>query len=400
MSFYIRKSVKFGPIRFNLSKSGIGISAGVTGARISTGPRGTYVHMGRQGIYYRQKLDGSIPITQPILRNSTYAKTNNFEGGIPTASASELIESSNRDLLDQINSRIKQPTYAFIVGLISTLIAGAIGSLVFFIPSDTFSLSDNVHAIFITLVLIVAIVVWVAGLLLAWVTNQQEKLARTTTLEYSLDEETRGKFIEVQKGVDELSRSFRVWRVVSRKANWDWKRNAGASTIIKRMRITAGWVHAPFIQTRIKVCGLLLGSMQLFFLPDQIYVFQNGKYGGVTYNELHINSFGTRFIESQGVPSDSKVVGNTWRYVRRDGGLIGDSPTIIKFQLFYMSIFNSLHSQVWTCIFKFQISQWLNNLCTRFQITYIFIMTHIMISKANLRAKLLFYKDNSRYTNH
>ena len=61
MGFYLRKSFRAGPIRFNLSKSGIGVSAGVTGARLgmsSTG--GAYVHGGRGGLYYRKSL-GSGP---------------------------------------------------------------------------------------------------------------------------------------------------------------------------------------------------------------------------------------------------------------------------------------------------------------------------------------------------
>ncbi len=56
MGLYLRKSFRAGPIRFNLSKSGIGVSAGVKGARIGTGPRGAYVHAGRYGLYYRQQL--------------------------------------------------------------------------------------------------------------------------------------------------------------------------------------------------------------------------------------------------------------------------------------------------------------------------------------------------------
>jgi hypothetical protein len=55
MGFYIRKSKKVGPFRFNLSKSGIGTSVGVRGFRVGTGPRGNYVHAGRNGIYYRQQ---------------------------------------------------------------------------------------------------------------------------------------------------------------------------------------------------------------------------------------------------------------------------------------------------------------------------------------------------------
>ena len=46
MPFYLRKSVSAGPFRFNLSKSGVGVSVGVKGLRIGTGPRGHYIHAG------------------------------------------------------------------------------------------------------------------------------------------------------------------------------------------------------------------------------------------------------------------------------------------------------------------------------------------------------------------
>lgn len=58
MGFYVRKSVKAGPFRFNLSKSGIGFSAGVPGFRVSTGPRGNHVSIGSHGVYYRTTLGG------------------------------------------------------------------------------------------------------------------------------------------------------------------------------------------------------------------------------------------------------------------------------------------------------------------------------------------------------
>jgi len=60
MAFYLRKGFNFGPIRINLSKSGLGLSAGVTGARIGINSRGqSYIHGGRHGLYYRKNL-GSV----------------------------------------------------------------------------------------------------------------------------------------------------------------------------------------------------------------------------------------------------------------------------------------------------------------------------------------------------
>src|SRR6266516_2466341 len=59
MGFYLRKSISVGPLRFNLSTSGIGVSAGVKGLRFGVGPRGNYVHMGRGGLYYRATIPPS-----------------------------------------------------------------------------------------------------------------------------------------------------------------------------------------------------------------------------------------------------------------------------------------------------------------------------------------------------
>jgi len=56
MGLYLRKAFKTGPLRFNLSLGGVGVSAGVTGARLGLNSRGVYVHGGRHGLYYRKQL--------------------------------------------------------------------------------------------------------------------------------------------------------------------------------------------------------------------------------------------------------------------------------------------------------------------------------------------------------
>lgn len=64
MPFYIRRSFKIGPLRLNLSRSGLGASAGVTGLRVGAGPKGRYVHAGRGGLYFRKRLR-SQPAPKP-----------------------------------------------------------------------------------------------------------------------------------------------------------------------------------------------------------------------------------------------------------------------------------------------------------------------------------------------
>ena len=56
MGFYLKKGINIGPLRINLSKSGVGLSFGGKGLRVGSGPQGTYVHAGRKGLYYRKNI--------------------------------------------------------------------------------------------------------------------------------------------------------------------------------------------------------------------------------------------------------------------------------------------------------------------------------------------------------
>lgn len=42
--------------------------------------------------------------------------------------------------------------------------------------------------------------------------------------------------------------------------------------------------------------------------------------GAISYDELNILWNNTVFIEDDGVPSDTQIVGQTWRYVNKGGG--------------------------------------------------------------------------------
>jgi hypothetical protein len=67
MGFYIRKSFRMGPVRLNLSKSGLGVSAGVRGARTGVSAAGrSYVHAGRGGLYWRKSLGGRSTNTKRV----------------------------------------------------------------------------------------------------------------------------------------------------------------------------------------------------------------------------------------------------------------------------------------------------------------------------------------------
>jgi hypothetical protein len=57
MAWFLRKSLRLGPLRLNLSKRGLGASVGVTGARLGVDATGKpYAAGGRYGFYFRKRL--------------------------------------------------------------------------------------------------------------------------------------------------------------------------------------------------------------------------------------------------------------------------------------------------------------------------------------------------------
>ena len=71
MGIFFRKSFRLGPLRLNLSQSGLGVSAGVKGAHIGVGPRGPYVSGGKGGIYFRESLGTKQEEASPDIRTES-----------------------------------------------------------------------------------------------------------------------------------------------------------------------------------------------------------------------------------------------------------------------------------------------------------------------------------------
>src|SRR5208282_5210365 len=100
MGFYLRKGFNFGPLRLNLSRSGLGASVGVTGARIGVGPKGTYLHLGRGGLYYRQTIAPPSPREQ-VFQVTPVATDELRE--ISSSAAQTIVDSSAEQLLQELN---------------------------------------------------------------------------------------------------------------------------------------------------------------------------------------------------------------------------------------------------------------------------------------------------------
>ena len=324
MALYLRKSIRFGPIRFNFSKSGIGVSAGFKGARLSTGPRGTYIHAGYNGFYYRQRLGQPEANTRTVLGNGVTQSPSSVSERfvIETADVSALRETSITKLLDEINERASKTRIGPIALVLTVLATVLVCTVAQAVATTIVDLVDAQNAAgFPNFVALVASMpVAVVGLILSWQIHKGDELDRTTPLFYELEPEPAAKFRKIQEACSALSQTARAWRVHTNQRTWDWKRNAGASNLITRAPIHFGIQSPPYIATNVDVWSISLNELSLYFLPDYILVRQNKRYGAVSYGSLVVSFSPTQFIEDQGVPRDALVLDYTWRYVNKKGG--------------------------------------------------------------------------------
>lgn len=307
MGFYIRKAISVGPFRFNLSKSGVGVSAGVKGLRFGTGPRGNYVHIGRGGLYYRKTLpSGSTARNQ--TSNSPEAQQINTEieiaheplREIESAHITQMVDSSSADLVAEMNcNRKKVRIWPFIAVL------GTILTFVAFKNTET-----PILALFIAVVFIVLTI-------FAWV---KDSLRKTTVLFFEFEPEIESLYQKLHDSFEQLSSSSRKWHIEAEGSVKDRKRNAGATSLIKRTSISLGVGNPPYVKTNISVPYIPVGKQTLYFFPDKVLIFEPNGVGAVSYPNLRISVESTRFIEDGSIPRDAKVVDRTWKYVNKRGG--------------------------------------------------------------------------------
>jgi Protein of unknown function (DUF4236) len=304
MGFYVRKSIKAGPFRYNLSKSGVGVSVGVPGFRVGTGPRGNYIRAGKGGVYYRATIGGSRRQPAHPPQRPSYVPTQEPIGGsvamedITGVSASELVPTGADDLVSQLNEAGRRMPLAWVVLLGIVVLAVAV---------------QGVGAI-VVLVLGIPLVVWL---------YQRDGARRSVVAFYDVEDEHARWFTELVEAFEELGKMSKAWRVNASgrvQSTYQYKVNSGASQIVKRVDAGRSLKGPKLLATNIAVPSLESGKQGLHFLPDRLLIRDGKQFSDVDYAALGSGCSSQRFIESKGKPRDGQQVDTTWQYVNVKGG--------------------------------------------------------------------------------
>lgn len=294
MGLFLRKALRVGPLRFNLSKSGVGLSVGVTGMRFGVGPRGRYVHAGRHGVYYRKTLP-SAGRRAPEDRAPGGSSRGAPHSGrlyeqpelqlpeIESASATLIQDSSSEELLEDIRRNRRR----FPLATLCVTAAALVPAIAAGVP----------HSLILLVGLGFAIPI--------------DRKRRKTVLFYELEPELQQTLEAWYQALDELGNCERLWHI----PNADTP-EGGRYT---RTPVELRYRTPPFLNTNIDVPTLPAGPQTLYFMPDLVFVSDAKDIGAVSYHELEVEEFVTREAEQEAVPGDAEVVEWRWLHETKSG---------------------------------------------------------------------------------
>jgi hypothetical protein len=156
----------------------------------------------------------------------------------------------------------------------------------------------------------------IAFVLARWI----ELRRRRFLIVYDLDQPQQAIYRRLMDALAALAGSGRLRGVDRVGQLGDWKRNAGATQALAFSSAALRQAPPPNIVTNTVPWSLSVQRMTLYFLPDRLLIRRLGSYAAIAYSSLATATHRSPFVWDERVPADAQVVGQTWRYVRRDGG--------------------------------------------------------------------------------
>ena len=301
MGFRFRKSINLGGgFRINLSKSGIGYSFGGKGYRYTKKAGGG------------TRTTASIPGTGLSFVHDTSSKKRKKPVNNTTP---KQIPNNTHTVADDTydTQEIKN---ASVVGMVSEgleeMLAAANKSLKYYTLCSVCFFATLILGCAFPFLWVFSVACLIGGI---WLTKNA-----TIDLEYTFEDDQAAEVEKRMTPLQKIAKSKKIWYISQTSMIKDKKRSAGADMTMKRNDgKVSSKVPFPF-KTNTAVVSFKVGKETLVFLPDKLFVFQNGKIGALNYSDVTTKVYGQKFIEEEKVPRDAKIIDYTWKYVNKSGG--------------------------------------------------------------------------------
>jgi SpoVK/Ycf46/Vps4 family AAA+-type ATPase len=217
------------------------------------------------------------------------------------------------EFLDSINSKWYKVLYYGDTGLIKTKDCFLEQKLLSEEKISRFSTEKNslFYSYGVLIILMITLIIYL---------DKIDKKRKKTVLFYEENENLKNYNLIYDEVKLILEKNF-IWLIQSEETNHDLKRNAGASTSIKRTEIYLKQNIFPYenVECNINIPGIIINETKYCFYPDVLLKINGMNIEIIEYKNIDINKNQSRFIESDKKSENFTVQGYTYQYVNKDG---------------------------------------------------------------------------------
>lgn len=322
MSIHFRRSVRLFPgVRLNFSRSGISTTVGVRGASMTVGPGGTYLNAGipGSGLSYRTRLQSTadapkpssgaeVPPYTPPEQASSASAVEIRSGEMATLTSPGLGE-----LKRLINkASVKRHELAAQVETEKEQFARSAGRLRF---AQTFIVRIFTRKSVPRLV--------------ASVEKAREQLDSTSAaleecfieVDFGFDENTLNSYAALIRSFETVTACQRIWDITSIIETNRVAERTVATRSFSRTPVLFDFVTPEIVKSQHQPMRLSNASKRDIHLYPGFLMMRDtdGDFALIEYREITLSFSQSRFIEEETSPTDSEVVGQTWKKANKDG---------------------------------------------------------------------------------
>lgn len=319
MAWSFRKRVKIIPgVHLNIGKRGISTSIGIRGASLTMGASGSYLNTGIPGlgISSKTRLSSSnspsrdilppdpLPYHSPdvISTDSIYSAdlheitSQNMQGIKEAILLARTQRTSLHDDLKKIGQAIKSTRFKRLLSHIFLY-----GYLKPSIPSGlTVDLRAQEAAL----------------------REAQEQLQKSfVDLDADFEPEHKVKYDAMVAAFEDLSRCHHIWDITSAHFEDRVITRSSASTFVTRRSVRFTLRTIPEFRSTLQALYFQnANGADLYIYPNFVIMYANSSdFAVIGLDEIDFQYGHVRFTETQVVPADSTIVGQTWAKVNKNG---------------------------------------------------------------------------------
>ncbi|WP_245575049.1 hypothetical protein [Chitinilyticum litopenaei] len=177
---------------------------------------------------------------------------------IESADVSHIVDSSSRELLDELNRKRSKARLWPFVGIAAVVMFG-------------FGVSLGWPAWVVGIFAIIT----ATGTYAAYI---RDALQKTVVLFYDFDTDMEAAYAKLHAAASQLANCTSAWHIEASGKVHDRKYHAGASDLVRRRSTSIRKEDPPYVKTNIETVAVGVGRQTLHFFPDRVLVYdQTGE---------------------------------------------------------------------------------------------------------------------------